>query len=103
MTQQTASRTLVKSHPELWSECSDAASLARHLGQYGEIRITRLEPERTVAWEGEQVSGKVELEPAGWGTRVTLTVEEAPMPGPPAPPTPDPEPTPPAPVPEPPQ
>ena len=73
MTQHEASRTLVKSPPELWAECSDAASLARHLGQFGEIRITRLEPETAVAWEGERASGTVRLEPSGWGTRVTLT------------------------------
>jgi hypothetical protein len=66
---------LVKSPPELWAECSDASSLARHLGEFGEIRITRLEPETAVAWEGEDVSGTVRLEPSGWGTRVILTVQ----------------------------
>jgi hypothetical protein len=67
MTEHEASRTLVKSPPELWVECSDAASLARHLtGSFGEIRITRLEPETAVAWEGEHVSGTVRLEPSGW-------------------------------------
>ncbi len=70
-----ASRRLVKSPPELWAEVSDAASLARHLGEVGEIRITRLEPETTVAWEGEKASGTVALAPAGWGTSVTLTAE----------------------------
>ena len=75
MTELTATRTLVKSHPELWAECSDAASLARHLGQFGEIRITRLEPETAVAWEGEHASGTVRLEPSGWGTRVVLTAQ----------------------------
>jgi hypothetical protein len=73
MTEHEASRTLVKSPPELWEECSDARSLARHLGQFGEIRITRREPESAVAWEGQGVSGTVRLEPSGWGTRVTLT------------------------------
>jgi hypothetical protein len=73
MAEHEASRTLVKSAPELWAECSDAASLARHLGRFGEIRITKLEPETAVAWEGEDVSGTVTLEPSGWGTRVTLT------------------------------
>jgi hypothetical protein len=68
-----ASRRLVKSPPELWAEVSDAASLARHLGEVGEITITRLEPETTVAWEGERASGTVELAAAGWGTSVTLT------------------------------
>jgi hypothetical protein len=71
-----ASRTLVKSPPELWAECSDAASLARHLNQsFGEIRITRLEPESSVVWEGERASGTVRIEPSGWGTRVTLTAQ----------------------------
>jgi hypothetical protein len=73
MTELKASRTLVKSPPELWAECSDAVSLTRHLDQFGEIRITRLEPETAVAWEGEHASGTVRLEPSGWGTRVVLT------------------------------
>ncbi len=76
MTEHQTSRTLVKSQPELWAECSDPLSLARHLdplGQLGEVRITRLEPETTVAWEGVRASGTVALEPAGWGTKVTLT------------------------------
>src|SRR5258707_11698835 len=76
MTEQDASRPLVKSPPELWTECSNASSLARHLGEFGEIRITRLEPETAVAWEGERVSGTVRIEPSGWGTRVTLTAVE---------------------------
>jgi hypothetical protein len=97
MTEHQSSRTLVKSAPELWAECSDAASLARHLGAFGEIQITRLEPETTVAWEGAAVSGTVKLESSGWGTRVTLTVtEEAPpaWPAPAASVEPEPEPAP---------
>jgi len=70
-----ATRTLVKSPPELWAEVSDVAALTRHLGEFGEIRITRTEPESVVEWEGDRTSGTVRLEPAGWGTRVTLTVE----------------------------
>jgi hypothetical protein len=73
MTMHEASRTLVKSSPELWAECSDGESLSRHLGAFGEIRITKLEPETAVAWEGEDVRGTVTLEPSGWGTRVVLT------------------------------
>lgn len=66
-------RRLVKSPPELWAEVSDADALSRHLDHFGEIRISRLEPENTVAWEGDHASGTVVLDPAGWGTRVTLT------------------------------
>jgi hypothetical protein len=73
MSETTATRTLVKSPPELWAECSDAASLGRHLPQFGEITITKLDPETSVAWEGERVSGTVRIEPSGWGTKVTFT------------------------------
>ncbi|MBA3509500.1 MAG: hypothetical protein H0T19_05350, partial [Thermoleophilaceae bacterium] len=65
----TANRILVKSPPELWSELSKVESLARHLREFGEIAISRLEPEHTVAWEGEHARGTVELEASGWGTR----------------------------------
>ncbi len=67
-------RTLVKSPPELWAEVSDPATLARHLGELGEIRITHIEPEKTVEWEAADTTGKVLLKPSGWGTKVTLTV-----------------------------
>jgi hypothetical protein len=77
MPEPSAHRTLVKSPPELWAELSDVESLARHLGEFGEIRITRLDPETTVAWEGDRARGTVELEPSGWGTKVTLTAEVA--------------------------
>jgi hypothetical protein len=73
MTEHIASRTLVKSPPELWAECSNAASLARHLDQFGDIKITRLDPETAVAWEGERARGTVRIEPSGWGTKVILT------------------------------
>ena len=70
-----AKRTLVKSPPELWAELSEVSALARHLGEFGEIRITRTEPEAVVEWEGDRATGSVRLEPSGWGTKVTLTAE----------------------------
>jgi hypothetical protein len=87
MDEPRAQRTLVKSPPELWAEVSDPGALAGHLGAFGDIRITRLDPESTVAWEGDRARGTVELEPSGWGTRVTLTarLEDAPAPEEPAP------------------
>jgi hypothetical protein len=79
----TAKRTLVKSPPELWNELSEVERLARHLDAFGDIKITKLEPEHTVAWEGEGASGTVSIEPSGWGTKVTLTAhvepEDAPV------------------------
>ena len=104
MTSLQASRTLVKSPPELWAELSELGSLARHLGEFGEIRITKVDPESRVEWEADRASGTVRLEPSGWGTRVVLTVDtpepvapepEADVVEPPAPePQPEPEPEP---------
>jgi hypothetical protein len=85
----SVNRTLVKSPPELWSELSEVESLARHLGEFGEISISRLEPEHTVAWEGQHARGTVELEASGWGTKVTLS---AAVPEPAREPEPEPEP-----------
>ncbi|HEY3827736.1 MAG TPA: hypothetical protein VGL57_00940 [Solirubrobacteraceae bacterium] len=74
-------RTLVKSPPELWAELSDPVSLARHLGEFGEIRTIRVEPETAVEWEAEAVRGAVQLKASGWGTKVTLTaIRDAPDP-----------------------
>ncbi len=75
-------RTLVKSPPELWAELSDAEALSRHLGQLGEIRITRLEPESEVEWEATRASGSVQIKPSAWGTRVKLSVTHEPAPAP---------------------
>jgi len=66
-------RTLVKSPPELWTELSNPDALARHLGELGDIRITRVEPEHAVEWEAETMAGTVRIKPSGWGTKVTLT------------------------------
>jgi hypothetical protein len=91
----SAKRTLVKSPPELWSELSEIERLAKHLGAFGEIKITKVEPERTVAWEGEGASGTVSIEPSGWGTKVVLTASiegEQPVPVPEPEPEPEPEP-----------
>jgi len=96
MEQSTAQRRLVKSPPELWAEVSSEEALRRHLAHFGEIRITRADPETTVAWEGDRASGTVELEPAGWGTKVILTamaeVQAKPAPAPQPEPAPEPEP-----------
>ena len=52
-----------------WGGCSTA--------RFGEIRITRLEPESRIDWESEIGRGLVELEPSGFGTRVRLTAQIA--------------------------
>lgn len=71
-------RTLVKSPPELWTELSNPEALARHLGDFGEIRIVKTEPETKVEWEADEASGVVQLKQSGWGTKVTLSVTRTP-------------------------
>ncbi|HEY1595176.1 MAG TPA: hypothetical protein VGF74_07260 [Thermoleophilaceae bacterium] len=71
MTTVSVSRTLVKSPPELWAELEgDCLSKA-----VGEVTIRPTEPERALAWEADGASGTAVLEPAGWGTKLTLTAE----------------------------
>lgn len=77
-------RTVVKSVPELWAELSEIALLARMLGEFGEIRITRLVPEASIEWESPLAAGCVELLPSFFGTRVRLTAQIAPAAPPPA-------------------
>ncbi|HVS28855.1 MAG TPA: hypothetical protein VHE14_04850 [Solirubrobacteraceae bacterium] len=79
MTAIQATRTLVKSVPELWAELGDVEALARHLEPFGEIRITSVEKEQCVAWEADDTSGTIELVASGFGTSVTLTAIPASM------------------------
>ena len=65
------SRTLVKSPPELWSELS-GDRLSEAVGG-ASLRVT--EEERRIEWESEGARGAAVLEPAGWGTKLTLTAE----------------------------
>lgn len=67
----------MKSAPELWTALSDPEGLAGHLGEFGEITIVRAEPQASIVWEADGVSGSVELEPSGFGTTVRLAVRYA--------------------------
>ena len=65
------SRTLVKSPPELWAELGPDC-LEKALGA---VSVEETEPERELSFAGDGVRGTAVLEPAGWGTKVTLTAE----------------------------
>jgi hypothetical protein len=65
------SRTLVKSPPELWAELGPDC-LEQALGA---VSVEETEPEREMTFSGDGVHGTAVLEPAGWGTKVTLTAE----------------------------
>lgn len=65
------SRTLVKSPPELWAELEGN----RLADAVGEVTVRPTRHERALAWEAAGAHGTAVLEPAGWGTKVTLTAE----------------------------
>jgi hypothetical protein len=77
-----ASRTLVKSQPELW-ELIDQPSrmqglMCALLGRATEVTVNEREPESILCWqaaESEQAWIKVELAEKGWGTHVEVTAE----------------------------
>ena len=71
MSRIEVSRTLVKSPPELWAELGPDC-LEKALGS---VSVEETEPERAIAFKGDGISGTAILEPAGWGTKVTLTAE----------------------------
>jgi hypothetical protein len=94
MQRSTARRRLFKPRPELSTQLTE--DVLDRLGEDGEIRITRLNSEPTVAWEGDRVSGTVELPTRRGG----IPGPPPPMPDP-SPPAPGPQPGPPAPGPDP--
>jgi hypothetical protein len=71
-------RTLVKSPPELWDEISSQPGLSRWLGT---VSVSASEPPRRLEWDSEIATGVIELEAAGWGTKIvaraTSTTEPA--------------------------
>ena len=77
MSELTTKRTLVKSPPELWAEVSDLEALAKHLGEFGEIKITRLEPPRLLSYTfeaaGPESEVTFELEPRGKDVLLVIT------------------------------
>jgi hypothetical protein len=71
MTTLEVSRTLVKSPPELWEELQGK----RLPAAVGCNRVNVTEDERRLEWEADGARGAAVLEPAGWGTKLTLIAE----------------------------
>ena len=78
---RSASRTLVKSPPELWEMLDQAERMEGLMssltGQASEIKVYERDPESYLGWEarddGEKNWIEVELAEKGWGTQVKLT------------------------------
>ncbi|HEX6586937.1 MAG TPA: hypothetical protein VF052_09305 [Solirubrobacterales bacterium] len=82
---KTASRTLVKSQPELW-ELIDQPNrmqglMCALLGRAAEVAVNQREPESLLCWkaagEGEDAWISVELAEKGWGTYVEVSAENS--------------------------
>ena len=65
------SRTLVKSPPELWTELNGE----RLADAVGGATVAVAEEGRRIEWEADGAHGQAVLEPAGWGTKLTLRAE----------------------------
>jgi hypothetical protein len=62
-------RGLVKSAPELWEELASETKLSRWLG---EVRVSAFYPPYRLEWDVRGARCVIELESAGWGTRVRV-------------------------------
>ncbi len=80
---ESASRTLVKSPPELWElidqpECMQGL-MSSLLGHAAEIEVFRREHGAYLGWEARDAGDKawieVEISEKGWGTSVQVTAE----------------------------
>jgi len=80
---QSASRTLVKSPPELW-EMLDRPErmqglMCALLGRATEVTVNQREPESILRWEASDAGAdawiEVDLAEKGWGTNVSLKAE----------------------------
>lgn len=79
----TASRTLVKSQPELWQLLDHEGRMeglaSGLLGAAANVEVTERDPEVKLAWEAsaadEVASIEIALEQDGWGTNVSIAAE----------------------------
>jgi hypothetical protein len=80
---KSASRTLVKSPPELWQLVDQPdrmqGLMSALLGRATEVKVNERKPESMLRWQavgdGEEAWIEVELAEKGWGTRVEVSAE----------------------------
>src|SRR5215218_6131366 len=78
---QTASRTLVKSPPEVWEQLDHPARMeglmCALVGHATEVRVYERIDQTKLAWkaDGDEARIEVELAEKGWGTNVSVSAE----------------------------
>jgi hypothetical protein len=79
---KTASRTLVKSPPEVWEQLDDPGRMeglmSALVGHAAEVEVYERVEESKLAWKaGDEARIEVELAEKGWGTNVSVSAENA--------------------------
>jgi hypothetical protein len=80
---KTASRTLVKSAPEVWEQLDHPGRMqglmCALVGHATEVSVYEREEESTLAWKAipDDAWIKVEIGKKGWGTNVSVTADSA--------------------------
>jgi outer membrane biosynthesis protein TonB len=80
-TMKTASRTLVKSPPEVWEQLDDHGRMqglmSALIGHATEVSVYEREEESKLAWKANSDEARIEIEMAekGWGTNVSVSAE----------------------------
>ena len=78
---KTASRTLVKSPPEVWEQLDHPGRMqglmSALVGHATEVDVTEREEESKLAWKAASEDARIEVEMAekGWGTNVSVSAE----------------------------
>jgi hypothetical protein len=78
---KTASRTLVKSPPEVWEQLDHPGRMeglmSALVGHATEVKVYERVEESKLAWkaDGDQARIEVELAEKGWGTNVSVSAE----------------------------
>src|SRR3954464_9347760 len=78
---KTASRTLVKSPPEVWEQLDHPGRMqglmSALVGHATEVDVTEREEESMLAWKAipDDAWIKIEIAEKGWGTNVSVTAE----------------------------
>jgi hypothetical protein len=78
---KTASRTLVKSPPEVWEQLDDAGRMqglmSALVGHAAEVEVYARVEESKLAWKANDARIEIELAEKGWGTNVSVSAERA--------------------------
>jgi hypothetical protein len=76
---KTASRTLVKSPPEVWEQLDHPGRMqglmSALVGHAAEVEVYERVEESRLAWKAEDARIEVELAEKGWGTNVSVSAE----------------------------